>query len=424
MTVGSVSRGSNTSSFWFTKQWSGLNDPVNHRSFNPYTANGRQQTRDIPLMTFYDGSVVQSPWPSIFNADNLSYSLAKATWTNNDELELLSRLSLQIRGTDLQLGSSLAELPQAVRGVASTCKNILSAYRAVRHGNLSDAVRLLATSLSGDESLRSRSARYIKFKATLPSRLEFEKRSAARFKQAASRPDGFAIMPPRGASKVPTRGRLDAKSVSDAWLSLQYGWKPLLSDIYDTMEWYEGKTRNPRVLKFHASKVKKSQVANVNSGTTSTKELFVPASLRASSRITYLLTEQLSTPRALGLTNPASVAWEVVPFSFVVDWFIPIGNYLELTSLFSSLSGSYQRSNFYTADAARRISGFVSGKPPNGWFISAGYVSSRAWAVERASGTSLSVPRPEFKAVERAFSLGHIENAAALVVSAIKRARS
>jgi hypothetical protein len=31
----------------------------------------------------------------------------------------------------------------------------------------------------------------------------------------------------------------------------------------------------------------------------------------------------------IGLANPLSIAWEVVPFSFVVDWGLPIGNVLE-----------------------------------------------------------------------------------------------
>jgi hypothetical protein len=32
---------------------------------------------------------------------------------------------------------------------------------------------------------------------------------------------------------------------------------------------------------------------------------------------------------SFGLLNPAAVAWELLPFSFVVDWFLPVGRYLE-----------------------------------------------------------------------------------------------
>lgn len=39
----------------------------------------------------------------------------------------------------------------------------------------------------------------------------------------------------------------------------------------------------------------------------------------------------------LGFTNPASVAWELTPFSFVIDWFAPIGNWLMRFSAFDGL---------------------------------------------------------------------------------------
>jgi hypothetical protein len=30
-----------------------------------------------------------------------------------------------------------------------------------------------------------------------------------------------------------------------------------------------------------------------------------------------------------GFTNPINLLWELIPFSFVADWFLPIGSYLE-----------------------------------------------------------------------------------------------
>jgi hypothetical protein len=53
-----------------------------------------------------------------------------------------------------------------------------------------------------------------------------------------------------------------------------------------------------------------------------------------SSRATVKYTVYFSEPAggtpatALGLTNPLAVVWEKVPYSFVVDWFIPISDYL------------------------------------------------------------------------------------------------
>jgi hypothetical protein len=36
------------------------------------------------------------------------------------------------------------------------------------------------------------------------------------------------------------------------------------------------------------------------------------------------------TLASLGLTNLASVGWEVMPYSFVIDWAVPVGNWLNL----------------------------------------------------------------------------------------------
>jgi hypothetical protein len=38
--------------------------------------------------------------------------------------------------------------------------------------------------------------------------------------------------------------------------------------------------------------------------------------------------ESLTRLKQLGLANPAAIAWELVPFSFVFDWFVPVGEFL------------------------------------------------------------------------------------------------
>jgi hypothetical protein len=50
-------------------------------------------------------------------------------------------------------------------------------------------------------------------------------------------------------------------------------------------------------------------------------------------KIRYVVYYQVNYPEmpsytALGLTNPALLAWELVPFSFVLDWLLPIGDWL------------------------------------------------------------------------------------------------
>lgn len=50
-----------------------------------------------------------------------------------------------------------------------------------------------------------------------------------------------------------------------------------------------------------------------------------------SARVSGIFVDDLSTriqlvSSALGITSPLTAAWELIPFSFVIDWFIPVGN--------------------------------------------------------------------------------------------------
>lgn len=128
--------------------------------------------------------------------------------------------------------------------------------------------------------------------------------------------------------------RLSAKkSLANNWLELQYGWLPLLSDIYDASqvveeEWNRLEPRPP--LNRAVSIVRQTE-----------KDLFHPAqpahanvtreyiyTLRGI--INYSVDVQASHfLGSIGLTNPLSIAWEVLPFSFVVDWAFPVGKMLE-----------------------------------------------------------------------------------------------
>jgi hypothetical protein len=52
----------------------------------------------------------------------------------------------------------------------------------------------------------------------------------------------------------------------------------------------------------------------------------------------------------LGLTNPVSLAWELLPFSFVVDWAWPLGDYFSnLDALYGWEIRGYSQSNLTRA---------------------------------------------------------------------------
>lgn len=127
---------------------------------------------------------------------------------------------------------------------------------------------------------------------------------------------------------VPRKRLRNGATASEKWLAYQYGWLPLMGDIYDSYELFKkGLTKGPQLF---------SAVRNIRrEETTSGNSTFQGASIKVlnKAKIWYRISDSdLSAFHQLGLINPLEVAWAIVPFSFVVDWFLPVGNVLEALS--------------------------------------------------------------------------------------------
>lgn len=115
----------------------------------------------------------------------------------------------------------------------------------------------------------------------------------------------------------------------------------------------------------------------------------------------------------LGLTNPWEVAWELVPFSFIADWFIPIGKALSALDAFANVD---VESVHKTTIIKRHVSSVtkIGGSDPYGGKWSS---SSSAWVVNGVSVTREvlqtipPLPMPSFK---NPLSKEHITNSIAL----------
>lgn len=120
--------------------------------------------------------------------------------------------------------------------------------------------------------------------------------------------------------------------MGDAWLEYAYGWKPMLNDVYDHAEALaDVMTEKSGIIgrasyRSHVSEKWPTFVTRDDQYTKCTKG----GNFKCShTYVIYYSNEQVSTANTFGLQNPLVVAWELVPFSFVADWFIPIGSALE-----------------------------------------------------------------------------------------------
>ncbi len=117
------------------------------------------------------------------------------------------------------------------------------------------------------------------------------------------------------------------KGVASGYLSYQYGWKPLMSDLYGAYDEYKRGTTSTLPLSAEETVVTTWEDSNDQAyWVNRSSSLKVINTCGITARIKV---DNLARANALGLVNPVSLAWEVVPFSFVVDWVMPIGSTLQ-----------------------------------------------------------------------------------------------
>lgn len=211
-----------------------------------------------------------------------------------------------------------------------------------------------------------------------------------------------------GVNQRPSK--LSEKDVSGRWLELQYGWLPLLSDVYEAGRAFEAISNPPR-----KSTIKVS-VRRANVGDSScSKTVYTCKGMNVDiAQIIYEMSETLSTPRSLGLIDPLSVAWELIPYSFVLDWFVPIGDYLENLNVIPNLQGRFLTTRI------RRFSGSALWIDPSYKWASKPIEHVSYYDMSRTVSTSLAVSKPGFESIPDAMSPKRIANAIALAVQRIR----
>jgi hypothetical protein len=264
-------------------------------------------------------------------------------WTSQDTLRLQSRLLQKVKGHDFQLAVNLAQLNQVSSMVAFNLGQLGRAIMALKRGDFATAARSLGTK--------------------------------------------------------PRASRLKATDIGGRWLELQYGWLPTLSDTFEAVKAFHKISEGPRSKLFRTSVKKQGEIEGSHSPSLySAKYTSV-----LQTYLMYEMYEEMSIYRQLGLTDPASVMWELIPYSFVVDWFVPIGTYLDNLNAIPKLKG-----RFLTTTVRRRwgfhelnFNGLVDPPPNTSGDIIA--VDATAYkdvfnqiVVNRVFSDQLEVPYPRF----------------------------
>jgi hypothetical protein len=112
-------------------------------------------------------------------------------------------------------------------------------------------------------------------------------------------------------------------------LAITFGIRPLVNDVANAanrlQRGYQGYP-SINVVRSH----KESDISGTHSDPGGYNSWTYDAKLITKGKVTFVVTNPVfKTLEEVGFINPVSVVWELVPFSFILDWFVPVGEFLQ-----------------------------------------------------------------------------------------------
>lgn len=278
-----------------------------------------------------------------------------------------------------------------------------------------------------DESVTKALNDLTKHYANIGADLGEARKTCDSFSGLVLRTGGFINAMRRGnfglAAKNLFGGSLKPKSLpatlSKNWLEFIYGWKPLASDLYELQQQAHHALKEPVNISAYGSG------RSSHSRTVEDYYGFRIQQTNNSSHRTklfgHITNPMLYSLSQAGLINPVSIAWELVPFSFVVDWFVPVGATLQAITAGVGLEcdGGFTSTQI---NRGTTISRNLPVLPPAGQdyyhWVQGGAYSEIAYEFRRQCYTSF--PSPKLYADVTPYSTIRAVNAAALVAQMFK----
>lgn len=246
-----------------------------------------------------------------FLVNQFNYSFLADVSTDADEIakvrgKAAAKLLENLKDQSINVAQATVEREMTIQTVVSTAKTIAGVLTSLRRGSFSGAAKAL----------------------------------------------GIVKPPKRGQRKFIKDYASDAANAAgNGWLALQYGWKPLINDVYGAAEALakgnlDGSSRN-RMYSHTSGRSTKSydlrskQFESLPSGYIGESSILRTRSARISCRYAVQCSRSspnVQTMASLGVLNPLVLAWEVMPYSFVIDWFLPVGNWLNSLDATAGLS--------------------------------------------------------------------------------------
>jgi len=287
--------------------------------------------------------------PSTYNTapesfDNSTYQAGRPA--------VVGKLLQKIKGEEWNLSTWLGELPETLHWFKNTLADVVALYRSFRKMN----ARQLA-------AVRRR-------------------RRKAWAKKAS-----------RSYFGSPAHEKAQA-GLASRWLEFRYAVSPLMSDLDSMLKALYSSQSKPMwerkvagaTLKYYRKSLRYSGNPGATEIFDHTMELRIGAYFRVNPNVQAF--------KRLGLLNPLATLWELLPLSFVVDWLIPIGDYIGSLDAMAGV----QVLSTWESQKVVTISTMSGGKIGNSTTYTVYEPNmSRNDYYNRTNGVSLTIPLPSFQ---------------------------
>lgn len=230
------------------------------------------------------------------------------------------------------------------------------------------------------------------------------------FTKAVKRFDFLNAATILGLHGYPKGVKKNAKNAASNWLEYWLGWAPLVGDIGNAVSVLQSPYKTLSVKS--SSSASRTYRTSTKSGSlpgavTYGSEVFT-WNVRCNLAMDFSVTNpNLHLANQLGFVNPYSIAWELVPLSFVVDWFVNVGDFLGQWTAFAGLTSVNQRTT-YLHKQKKRLS-YMNDVPVFEWVYPPGQpaysrLKERAHVSRNGSAERFHVQR--FNSVSTTIKLG------------------
>lgn len=184
-----------------------------------------------------------------------------------------------------------------------------------------------------------------------------------------------------GLAAVP-RGVSVKKSFAANFLEFHFGWEPLFQDIYDFLEVWNKPVRVFDVERASAGeRTTENYDRDFGQNTLRKGSVVVSYTSGQGFRVKAITDANLHSLDEWGVLNPLTLVWEVIPFSFVIDWFVNVGQVLASFSDYAGMTVEYP---FHVTKYTTSLSALYYNPVNPGEYKAMRNVATGSWTTRRA----------------------------------------